>query len=215
MEISIRSAGGCCGGFALKRRPSLHLQNWRRMVYVSCRRGTSSARRRPRLKRKVCSIKLRDQTPNCTEPVALCRLLTRPALLIIRCMLRKTAFWILLAVIVSVQALTVTCDARCESMAFASPSVAISSDSSNSISARTAAYLPPAMSLCKDLLCKDDSASITNPPAVTAAGTTQLLVQTYLLPISHNPPLCARLATHRRSSTYNPPYDPLVTILRI
>jgi hypothetical protein len=77
-------------------------------------------------------------------------------------MLQRVAWLLLLAVIVSTQVFTVACDTRCGRAAIAGEMAGGRCACMQSDGQSLAVVMPAMGSMCKDLLCKDDSASITN-----------------------------------------------------
>jgi hypothetical protein len=77
-------------------------------------------------------------------------------------MLQRVAWLLLLAVIVSTQVFTVACDTRCGRAEVAAGMVGGRCACMQSSGRGLAVVMPAMGSMCKDLLCKDDSASITN-----------------------------------------------------
>lgn len=130
-------------------------------------------------------------------------------------MLRKSAWMLMVVVVLSTQAFTMRCDARCSAGAMAFTSMRDSIASSLRAKHIGAVAGSVYVSLCRDLLCKDDSASITKAtaiaPPVAVAGVAR--AESVLTMAAQ-----ARLVRpdwQRRSSLDHPAFDPVLTSIRI
>lgn len=83
---------------------------------------------------------------------------------------------LLLAVIVSTQVFTVACDTRCGRSEVADATASPACPCMQSSGRGPAVVMPAMGSMCKDLLCKDDSASITNVYTVAPSATALMPV---------------------------------------
>lgn len=131
-------------------------------------------------------------------------------------MLRRSAWLLLVAVIVSTQVFTIGCDTRCGRAAIRSLSAGgVCGACQRRGSGSEAAMMPAMGKMCKDLLCKDDSASITNvyaaSPATIASQPAMAQTPAWMTRPAMRP-LDGRL---RRSSTENRMPDPVPTNLKI
>ncbi len=130
-------------------------------------------------------------------------------------MLRKCNWLLLVAVIVSTQVFTVACDARCGKMALTNRALQALDHFSRAAANHEAVVIPPTVSRCKDLLCNDDSASLTIPFTIAPAAAAHLpaTVDRLSFPVYWIGEPSQR--TQRRSSSLISACDPVLASPRI
>lgn len=129
--------------------------------------------------------------------------------------MRKGTWWLLVAVIVGTQVFTMGCDARCGKMALTDPAIAAQGQVPRAGSGNRAGLAPPAVSHCKDLLCKSDAAFLTVPFALSVPGNAVLAAMIDIHRSASEPIVEPLRCGLRRSSSPASAFDPVLSSLRI